>query len=197
MSGILLKSMADDDHIETAIFVRFHDISIPQTPSPAPFAALAPMDVETVSVHGTTADCSSACCKQLNEDSLIDCAACLEQEWSALSGSVGLDERNQLQLILDTVTASGATGITKKELLVRLFRHRPSVAKLTISVTVENEIAWRHTFWGRPKPHGMFRPPAVLGRLRHARLSRIVASADMVGTDIDGTHDEDFPSSLD
>ncbi|KAJ7139701.1 hypothetical protein C8R44DRAFT_694295 [Mycena epipterygia] len=108
---------ADDDHIETAIFVRFHDISIPQTPSPAPSPALASMEVETVAAHGTTVDGTPACCKRLSEDSLIDCPACLEEERSVFSASIGSDERDMFQLILDTVTASGAKGITKTELL--------------------------------------------------------------------------------
>ncbi|KAJ7102344.1 hypothetical protein B0H15DRAFT_814236 [Mycena belliarum] len=110
---------ADDDDIETAIFVRFHDIVIPQTPIPALPVDLAPMEVETVAVHGTTVDGSPACCKRWNEDSLIDCAACIEQEWCALAGSLERHERENMQLILDTVGKSGATGITKKELRVK------------------------------------------------------------------------------
>ncbi|KAJ7693612.1 hypothetical protein B0H17DRAFT_1059213 [Mycena rosella] len=110
---------ADDDDIETAIFVRFHDVSIPQTPNLGPPVALPAMEIETVSSHGATVDGSPACCKRLNEDSLIDCAACLEQEWGALNGSVGSTAAGNLQLILDTVTKSGAKGISKKELLVK------------------------------------------------------------------------------
>ncbi|KAJ7456579.1 hypothetical protein FB451DRAFT_1048140 [Mycena latifolia] len=126
---------ADDDDIETAIFVRFHDIAIPQTPSTAPTMALAPMEVETVSAHGTTADGFPACCKRVNEDSLIDCPACIEQEWCALGGSVGSDERDKLQLILDTVTKSGVTGITKKELLVKTKLPRDALFAAVQSLT--------------------------------------------------------------
>ncbi|KAJ7275459.1 hypothetical protein B0H12DRAFT_1087414 [Mycena haematopus] len=110
---------ADDDHIETAIFVRFHDISIPETPVPALALALSPMDVETVTEHGRTEDGSPACCKRVNEDSLIDCAACLEEEWGALYASLGSKDRDQFQLILDTVMASGAKGITKMDLVAK------------------------------------------------------------------------------
>jgi hypothetical protein len=111
--------MADDDDIETAILVRFHDISIPQTPNLGSAVALPPMEVETVAEHGTTEDGLPACCKRVNEGSLIDCAACLEEEWGALYASIGSKDRDQLQLILDTVTGSGAKGITKGDLLVR------------------------------------------------------------------------------
>ncbi|KAJ6519412.1 hypothetical protein C8R45DRAFT_1066116 [Mycena sanguinolenta] len=110
---------ADDDDIETAIFVRFHDISIPHTPSPAPAPPLSLMDVETVAEHGTTESGSSACCKRVNENSLIDCAACLEEEWGALYASLGSKDRDQFQLILDTVMGSGAKGITKTDLLTQ------------------------------------------------------------------------------
>lgn len=77
------------------------------------------MEVETVAAHGTTVDGTPACCKRLSEDSLIDCPACLEEEWSVFSTSIESDERDMFQLILDTVTASGAKGVTKTELLVR------------------------------------------------------------------------------
>jgi hypothetical protein len=76
------------------------------------------MEVETVAEHGTTEDGSAACCKRVNQDSLIDCAACLEEEWGALYGSIGGKDRDQFQLILDAVTGSGAKGITKRDLLV-------------------------------------------------------------------------------
>ncbi|KAJ7462797.1 hypothetical protein B0H11DRAFT_2054384 [Mycena galericulata] len=110
---------ADDDDIETAIFVRFHDISIPQTPNPVPARALPPMEVETVAAHGTTDEGTPACCRRVNEDSLIDCPACLEEEWAALCASIDPDERDKMQLILDAVSASGAKGITKHDLLVK------------------------------------------------------------------------------
>ncbi|KAJ7169467.1 hypothetical protein C8R46DRAFT_1088869 [Mycena filopes] len=80
---------ADDDHIETSILVRFHDIN-----------------VETVAEHGLTEDGSTACCKRVNEDSLVDCAACLEEEWGTLYASIGMTE-------------SGAKGITKRDLLMK------------------------------------------------------------------------------
>ncbi|KAJ7770882.1 hypothetical protein DFH07DRAFT_805534 [Mycena maculata] len=110
---------ADDDHIETAIFVRFHDVSIPQTPNPIPAPALPTMEVETITSHGTTEDGSPACCKRENEDSLIDCPACLEEEWGAFYASTDHEERDKFQLILDTVSASGAKGITKHDLMVK------------------------------------------------------------------------------
>ncbi|KAJ7071454.1 hypothetical protein C8F01DRAFT_1110582 [Mycena amicta] len=108
---------ADDDHIETAIFVRFHDISDPQTPSPIQTPGLESMPIETVAEHGTTVDGTPACCKRLNEDSLIDCPACLEEEWATLYESLDTNDRDIFQLILDVVTACGKGGISKSELL--------------------------------------------------------------------------------
>ncbi|KAJ6501642.1 hypothetical protein C8R47DRAFT_1108154 [Mycena vitilis] len=110
---------ADDDHIETAILVRFHDISTPQTPTPRPTPALPAMEVETIAEHGVTDDGAPACCKRVSEDSLIDCAACLEEEWGSLYASLGHQDRDEFQLILDTVMESGATGIPKKDLLAK------------------------------------------------------------------------------
>ncbi|KAJ7630526.1 hypothetical protein FB45DRAFT_915784 [Roridomyces roridus] len=111
---------ADDDHIETAIFVRFHDITITETPKAPPAPLLPPMDIETEAAHGMTAEGSPACCKRVNEDSMIDCPACLEEEWGALYASIEHEERDRFRLILDTVYASGAKGITKHDLLVRV-----------------------------------------------------------------------------
>ncbi|KAJ6574623.1 hypothetical protein B0H19DRAFT_1124959 [Mycena capillaripes] len=135
---------ADDDHIETAILVRFHDISIPQTPVPAPMPGLPAMDVETVADHGTTDDGSPACCKRVNEDSLVDCAACLEEEWGALYASVGHKERDEFQLILDTVTESGAKGITKTDLLAKT---QISSDALLIAVRSLTECSVPLIFW--------------------------------------------------
>ncbi|KAF7340022.1 B-block-TFIIIC domain-containing protein [Mycena venus] len=140
----MLKQIKDDDHIETAILVRFHDISIPQTPIPVPALALAPMEVETVAEHGTTEDGSLACCKRVNEDSLIDCAACLEGEWGALYASIGSKDRDQFQLILDTVTGSGAKGITKRDLLTKTKLSNDAVYAAVQSMT---ECAVPLVFW--------------------------------------------------
>ncbi|KAJ7225932.1 hypothetical protein GGX14DRAFT_548620 [Mycena pura] len=119
---------ADDDHIETAIFIQFHDIiSIPHTPSPIQTPGLASMNVETVAEHGTTEDGSPACCKRVNDDSLIDCPACIEEEWGALYASLGCKDRDTFQLILDTVTECGAKGITKRELLEKTKLHRDAL----------------------------------------------------------------------
>ncbi|KAJ7293167.1 hypothetical protein C8J57DRAFT_1268269 [Mycena rebaudengoi] len=107
---------ADDDHIETAIHVQFHDLSIQQTPIPVRPVALPPMEVETISEHGTTADGSPACCRRLNEETLVDCQACLEEEWAA---SVGAGEKDKCQLILNIVSAKGEKGIEEDELLVK------------------------------------------------------------------------------
>ncbi|KAJ7785880.1 hypothetical protein B0H16DRAFT_1488336 [Mycena metata] len=135
---------ADDDHIETSILVRFHDISIPQTPTPAPTVALPPMEVETVAEHGLTEDGSPACCKRVNEDSLIDCAACLEEEWGALYASIGSKDRDQFQLILDTVTESGAQGITAKDLLTKTKLPNDAVVAAVRQIT---ECAVPPIFW--------------------------------------------------
>ncbi|KAJ7042665.1 hypothetical protein C8F04DRAFT_1390618 [Mycena alexandri] len=134
----------DDDHIETSILVRFHDISIPQTPTPAPTVALPPMEVETVAEHGMTEDGSPACCKRVNEDSLIDCAACLEEEWGTLYASIGSKDRDQFQLILDTVTESGAKGITTRDLLTKTKLPNDAVVAAVRQIT---ECAVPPIFW--------------------------------------------------
>ncbi|KAF7320177.1 B-block-TFIIIC domain-containing protein [Mycena kentingensis (nom. inval.)] len=106
---------ADDDHIETALFIRFHDLAPPQTPSPIQTQSLT-IPVDTVAEHGTTVDNAPACCKLVAEDSLIDCPACLEEDWGALYASLDAKDRDTTQLVLDAVMASGQAGIGLKAL---------------------------------------------------------------------------------
>ncbi|KAF7306563.1 B-block-TFIIIC domain-containing protein [Mycena indigotica] len=125
---------ADDDQIETSIFVRFHDIiTAPLTPSPIETPNLEP--ITTLAEHGKTVDGLSACCKQVTEESLVDCPACVEAEWAALSHSLDVIDRDNLQLILDVVTGSGASGISKNGLVEKtglpLETIRAGVRKLT------------------------------------------------------------------
>nr|GAT43664.1 predicted protein [Mycena chlorophos] len=113
---------ADDDHIETAILYRFHDVPTPSTPSPiqTPIqtSSLEPIPVETAAQHEVLPDGTPACCKRVNAESVIDCVACIEEECESLSAALDSEDRDILLVISDAVAASGAKGITKEALLV-------------------------------------------------------------------------------
>jgi hypothetical protein len=153
------------------------------------------MEVETVAEHGTTEDGSAACCKRVNQDSLIDCAACLEEEWGALYGSIGGKDRDQFQLILDAVTGSGAKGITKRDLLVG--PPTPDLfSTLTATMTGKNGITRRRGQCRYPEYDRGCSATCILGRVPVARAGGVVVFAGVVSAVVGGT-DEDFPASVD
>jgi len=112
----------DDDQIETAIYVRFRDLSVRQSPgtisSPSP--GPSPMEMDGgpfISGHDTTDDGSPACCKRSCDEGLVDCSACLKDEWGNFSGSLGPEELEVAQSVMTVVAQGKEKGVTKDHLL--------------------------------------------------------------------------------
>lgn len=131
---IFKAKISDDDHFETAIYVRFADLSIRQSPETGSSPSLAPMEVESdppTSDHGTTDDSSAACCRRSCDEGLVDCSACLKAEWAALSASLDPEELKIADSVATVVAQGREKGVTKDLLLVCPLCHL-SVLKLTV-----------------------------------------------------------------
>jgi len=109
---------ADDDQIETAIFVQFHDLSTPGLPAPMGefSSALIQIEGESTLGHGQSVDDGPACCRR-DCDGLVDCHACLEDEYSNFTTNLNKDERELALRILTNVRAAESKGVAKNDLL--------------------------------------------------------------------------------
>lgn len=114
----------DDDQIETAVFVMFHELSIQRSPSQAASPSLAPMDIDgqdssKETRHGQTVDGTIACCKRTCYDGVFDCSGCLDEQWAISSPGLTEEEMPRAQLLLWAVGQAGDKGVTKRDLVVR------------------------------------------------------------------------------
>ncbi|KAK2461682.1 hypothetical protein APHAL10511_006145 [Amanita phalloides] len=114
---------ADDDQIETTILVKFDPPGDDEPLSP-PGTAEVPND--SPSSHPSTVDGVRRCCKGQTVNGLVDCEACLEDEWTSIYSSFDEEEKGVAQRILDIVREAGAKGISKSRLrdLIHLADHR-------------------------------------------------------------------------
>jgi hypothetical protein len=125
-----MQCVLDDDQIETALRVSFHDLSMvsaspdQETASPIMDVAMSvdgPLAHSTTSVvHGKTVDGSPGCCRQLADRGMIDCAACLDEVWNTRSATFSPTELEVARLMLFLVAQAGENGVTKEDLLVSL-----------------------------------------------------------------------------
>jgi hypothetical protein len=114
----------DDDDIENAIQVMFHDLAlVKELPEEemGTFSEDLPLTIVVATdqprEHGRTVDGLSACCAKVAE-SAVDCDSCLRLV--ARNYFSGLDAKKSkiAQQILDVVQATGTSGISKHQLLV-------------------------------------------------------------------------------
>lgn len=101
---------ADDDQIETAIFVQF------DLPTIESLSTLGSPDeiAGDIPPHSSVAEGIPRCCKGRALNELIDCGTCLEDEWNV---SILSEEENDLsRRIVDVVREAGADGLTKLQL---------------------------------------------------------------------------------
>ncbi|CAK5265268.1 unnamed protein product [Mycena citricolor] len=126
---------ADDDDIETAIFVKFHDMDMEVEPerqqSDESASRVMPVDLE----HEVN-------CRKVNEDTLVSCSACLAEDWNAVLSSA--DDRAVLQLVLDTVEAACSGGMSKRALLAQTNLSPVSLQSVVKAIT---EAAVPRLFW--------------------------------------------------
>ncbi|KAG5651227.1 hypothetical protein H0H81_009422 [Sphagnurus paluster] len=115
---------ADDDQIETAVYVRTVLTSTPQpliqSPelSPVPIAVDLPVDFNPA--HGQSVDGGVASCRKLTNIGLADCMVCLEDEWTAFNDSLAPEERELAMHVLTVVRLGAEQGVTKAHLRVSL-----------------------------------------------------------------------------
>ncbi|TFY76774.1 hypothetical protein EWM64_g7235, partial [Hericium alpestre] len=105
---------ADDDHIETTISVKFHDITaLPEQ------SGLEPSPVQRDSApgdHGKTMDDNAACCRESSEG-VVDCEACLTAERASLTTRLNENDQRLGDLILARLQEAGSEGLTKMNLM--------------------------------------------------------------------------------
>ncbi|GLB36492.1 putative B-block binding subunit of TFIIIC [Lyophyllum shimeji] len=114
---------ADDDQIETAVYVRTvaPTIATPQPPiqSLEPSPVLAPVDLPAGGLnpaHGIAVDGSIASCRRLTNTGLADCMVCLEDEWVSFNDSITQEERELAMHVLTLVRQGAEHGVTKSHL---------------------------------------------------------------------------------
>ncbi|KAJ7596727.1 hypothetical protein C8J56DRAFT_295687 [Mycena floridula] len=110
---------ADDDNIETAIFVRFQNLE-----NARPMSEPVPMEVDTprpvsLTGHGRTVDSTPACCKKV-VDGVTDCSACLDEQWSATCSEMTAEDMTIAQQVLWLVGQAREKGATKKKLVATI-----------------------------------------------------------------------------
>ncbi|KAG7098926.1 hypothetical protein E1B28_000821 [Marasmius oreades] len=112
---------ADDDHIETALHVRFHDLQ--------DSAPLGEMDVDQTPeeynatpnhVHGMTTTGEEGCCSKNGVRGIVSCGSCLEELWTARQREFDQKELHIAQLVLWLVDQAEAGGVTKEELVINI-----------------------------------------------------------------------------
>ena len=78
------------------------------------------IDIDTG--HQINIEGRPACCRKATAQGLVDCAACLNDAWSAFRDSVDPEDRNAAEWVLNAVHRAGEVGIRKADIVVKLFR---------------------------------------------------------------------------
>ncbi|KAJ7593112.1 hypothetical protein C8J56DRAFT_1013301 [Mycena floridula] len=123
---------ADDDHIETSISVQFEDLRLqPAIATVSP----PPMDLDELTAnHGMTVDETPACCRKV-VDGVIDCSACLDEQWGLTCAEFTEETITIAQRLLWLVGQSREKGVSKQTI----------VDELKLSIETLNPIIGRMT----------------------------------------------------
>lgn len=118
----------DDDHIETAVFVRMKEATGARAVTAADVAmhdddadASVGTQTETGS-HGTNADGKAASCA-LSTSGPVDCAACLESALIDLRASLVPDDAVVLNGLVQQLDDAGPPGLTRTQLVCATITH--------------------------------------------------------------------------
>ncbi|KAF9269944.1 hypothetical protein L218DRAFT_888243 [Marasmius fiardii PR-910] len=111
---------ADDDHIETAVHVRFHRVKDLVTLGPMDVDETSPEELHTVTngIHGMTSTGDEGCCRKHDSQGIVNCSFCLEELWTVRQREFGQNEMHVAQLALWLVDQAGTGGVTKEELAI-------------------------------------------------------------------------------
>lgn len=101
-------------------FLQSLDGSAQSSPDPVSTLEL-PVGVQNgyVPGHGVSLDGGEGCCRRLSGTDIIDCTACLEEEWVSFNDSLTPEERDCARKILTIVRSGGEHGVGKAQLRVR------------------------------------------------------------------------------
>ena len=101
-------------------FLRSLDESAQSSPDPVSSLELpASAPNGYVLGHGGSLDGSEGCCRRLSGTDIIDCTACLEEEWVSFNDSLTPEERDCARKVLAVVRNGGEHGVGKAQLRVR------------------------------------------------------------------------------
>jgi oxalate---CoA ligase len=115
---------ADDDNIETAIQVR---VSNRYLSKPVPTLEASPLqepvdfdeDRADNTKHGSLIDGAPACCRREMIGGVVDCRACLDEQWNSVNASLVEEEQRKAEHLLSSVGQAGHAGLKKDALMVR------------------------------------------------------------------------------
>jgi hypothetical protein len=113
----------DDDDIETSIQIRIRDLSWMDMwsggsdMSPRPRVGSPHPEDSQAATHGITATNEPACCRR-ESTGVVDCQACLDQEYGAFVSSIDQREREAMSILIKALNDAGSSGIPKDQLLV-------------------------------------------------------------------------------
>lgn len=101
-------------------FLRSLDESAQSSPDTVSAPDLpASVSNDYVPGHGGSLDGSEGCCRRLSGTDIIDCTACLEEEWVSFNDSLTPEERDCARKVLAVVRNGGEHGVSKVQLRVR------------------------------------------------------------------------------
>jgi oxalate---CoA ligase len=115
---------ADDDNIETAIQVRVSNRDLYKSESALEGSPLQePMDFDEdradCSKHGSLTDGAPACCRREVIGGVVDCRACLDEQWNSINATLAGEEQSKAEYLLSSVGRAGHAGLKKEALMVR------------------------------------------------------------------------------
>lgn len=103
---------ADDDHIETAIEVRFLGMDVETNASPSPSAPVLDVNNETDCHHGISYDGSIASCGRVNPG-LTDCQSCLAEATDIFSSTLSEADASVVHQLLTALQEAGGKGLAR------------------------------------------------------------------------------------
>ncbi|KZT22146.1 hypothetical protein NEOLEDRAFT_1138493 [Neolentinus lepideus HHB14362 ss-1] len=115
---------ADDDQIETAISVRFHDIDDSSIEPPSSRESSPPQhedtveSVEMMTEHEKTFDGSVAACRQSGAGA-IDCQSCLDAQLTRLRANARAEQCGIIDEVSRILHEAGPTGVSVADLLTQ------------------------------------------------------------------------------
>lgn len=102
----------DDDHIETAIEVRFLGMDVETNASPSPSAPVLDVNNETDRHHGISYDGSIASCGRVNPG-LTDCQSCLAEATDIFSSTLSEADASVVHQLLTALQEAGGKGLAR------------------------------------------------------------------------------------